>query len=79
MARDNSADSTPWAIICPNFRQLLLESGVPDREGLGLVFLTEEQYLSQLRSPDDSWKCPGCGSDAQWDDYCQSTNPSEEG
>lgn len=52
---------TPWAIRChPN---------QPSRLGCGLVYLTEQEYDSQMSCPDDRWRCPVCGtSPADWDD-----------
>lgn len=44
---------TPWAVIC--------------REH-GQVFLTDEEYDSQMDAPDSVWKCPLCGRSAEWDD-----------
>ena len=76
--RDNTDDPTPWAVICPNLRALLVSAVVADRGSVGLVFLTEDQYLKQLRAPGDKWHCPECGAEAEWDDYCQATNPPEE-
>jgi len=37
---------TPWAVICPRD---------------GTVYLTEKEYMSQLKLPDKMWECPICG------------------
>jgi hypothetical protein len=44
---------TPWAVIC--------------REH-GQVFMTAEEYESQMFMPDSVWKCPLCGRKSEWDD-----------
>lgn len=69
--RDNSKDPTPWAILCG------IGELEPSQDGCGLVFLTYEQYLAQLRNPDYPWKCPQCGCCAEWDDDCQAVRPLE--
>lgn len=71
--RDNSKDPTPYAILCGD------GSLEPGQHGCGLVFLTEIQYLIQLRNPDSPWKCPECGCCAEWDDNSQASNPPEDG
>lgn len=71
--RDNTNDPTPWAVICPTLARMSCI------DPPGLVFLTEDQYLKQLTAPGEKWHCPGCGAEAEWDDYCQATNPPEEG
>lgn len=32
------------------------------------VVLTKEEYISQMKQPDEFWKCPICGSNAIWSD-----------
>lgn len=49
-----SATRTPYRVVC-------FMSG----EG---HYLTEEEYLRQLRIPEFGWKCPQCGNHANWDD-----------
>jgi NAD-dependent SIR2 family protein deacetylase len=49
------AERTPWAVRC---------IGVE----CGKQYLTEEEYNSQMRRPDDKWKCPNCGQTAWFDD-----------
>ncbi len=76
--RDNTNDPTPWAVICPNLAGMLAAAGNVHDASLGVVFLSEAQYVAQLISDGEGWKCPGCGADAEWDDYCQETNPPED-
>lgn len=76
-ARDNTNDPTPWAVICPGLTAMQVAAKIAS-EHPGVVFLTEDQYLSQLTAPGDKWHCPGCGAEAEWDDYCQATNPPED-
>ena len=45
---------TPWAVRCCCSPTL--------------VYLTEDEYLSQLSRPDNRWSCPRCGKTAKWDD-----------
>ena len=47
---------SPYAISC-------YHKGRPVR-----VFMTEEQYLRQLRRPNNLWVCPSCGETAWFDD-----------
>jgi predicted RNA-binding Zn-ribbon protein involved in translation (DUF1610 family) len=53
-----SSTRTPWAVICPTC----------GRPGDHLVFLTREEYMRQLSSPDYKWECPRCGQNATWSD-----------
>ena len=39
--------------------------------------LTEEEYLKQLDKPNQLWRCPQCGSVADWDDDSLETNREE--
>lgn len=34
----------------------------------GPIYLTYREYMRQLCKPNDGWKCPKCGSWADWDD-----------
>jgi hypothetical protein len=43
---------TPWAVICPKH---------------GRVFLSEQEYIAQMRRADRLWECL-CGREAEWDD-----------
>lgn len=49
-----SRKRTPYAVYC--------------HRGHGLVYLTKEDYDSQMSATDDLWVCPICGHDASWDD-----------
>lgn len=33
----------------------------------GTISITDEQYDAQMNTPDEPWKCPTCGSVAEWD------------
>lgn len=43
---------TPWAVLCPEH---------------GRVYISEENYQSQMDCPNTTWRCP-CGQEAFWDD-----------
>ncbi len=43
---------TPWAVQCPHH---------------GQVFLSHEDYASQMSNPNDGWRC-FCGRPAEWDE-----------
>jgi hypothetical protein len=68
--RDNSKDPTPYAVLCD------CQTGGNGDDAP--VFLTKKQYMVQLNNPDYPWKCPKCGSCAEWDDECQEPNPPED-
>ncbi len=51
-----------FAVICTGTKR----DGEPT---CGLVPLTYEQYIRQMDAPDEGWKCPKCGSIAEWDGY----------
>lgn len=34
----------------------------------GKVLLTEAEYDEQMARPDNRWRCPRCGTEAEWDD-----------
>lgn len=58
-----STQKTPYAVIC------LPDPDMPrEYPGCGKVYLTEKQYLQQLDRPNQTWRCPACGSEASWDD-----------
>jgi hypothetical protein len=63
MRRDNSKDTTPYAVYC----MAECEPGVP-------VFLTAEEYDRQLDMPYNKWTCPECNGPAMWDDDSQVTS-----
>ncbi len=46
-------ETTPWAVICPLHEQ---------------VFLTKQEYDTEMLNPDAVWTCPICGRRSQWDD-----------
>ena len=71
MNRDNTKDPTPFAVYCNG-------DALGEQLSCGLVFLSETEYEKQLDKPDLLWCCPKCGSSAEWDDWCQATNPPEE-
>ncbi len=35
----------------------------------GFVPLTKEQYDQQMMRPNQTWRCPRCLSEAEWDDF----------
>lgn len=45
---------TPWALNC--------------KDGCGLVYIDEAEYIRQLSHADDLWCCPRCSGVAWWDD-----------
>lgn len=49
----SSEIKTPYAIICPNHKQ---------------VFLTKEEYDFQMNRPNSRWICPICREISDWDD-----------
>ncbi len=66
MSRDNCNDPTPYAVYCKG-----------RCSSSGLMFLTEQEYMKQMDRPDSLWQCPQCKGPAEWDDYCQVTNPPD--
>lgn len=75
MNRDNAKDPTPYAVWCSRNMHFRNDKLCGNN---GLVFLSEEEYSQQMRSPNSRWQCPKCLSLADWDDDCQTTNPPEE-
>lgn len=72
--RDNRNDPTDFAVFCSGDVVDIIPSAAP----CGLVFLDEKEYKLQLEESNDTWQCPHCGSTAEWDDDCRSTNPPED-
>ena len=58
--------TTPYAVYCKGNSILDEEAG--KYLSCGLVFLTYTEYVKQMNKPNALWRCPNCGSDAQWDD-----------
>jgi len=68
--RKEDREKTAWRVICPHH---------------GPVFLTREEYMAQMKAPNNKWECtafdmgnpkdpddvgPGvCGAKASWDDH----------
>lgn len=59
-----SQQPTPYAVTCLGIDPTC--GGGPCQEGL--VFLTKEEYVSQLMNAWSTWRCPQCGGDASWSD-----------
>ncbi len=47
------AQRTPYAVLCDDH---------------GQQFLTEKEYVHQMRRSNALWRCPICGESAYWDD-----------
>lgn len=46
-------ERTPYKVNCPS---------------CGSSYLTREQYVEQMRRPNQPWRCPTCHGAAIWDD-----------
>lgn len=51
---------TSWAVIC-------FENAIGE-EGCGRFYLTAKEYDLALRRPNQTWRCPHCGVESDWDD-----------
>lgn len=52
MSRE-SREPTAFAVLC---------------QDCGQVFLTAEEYERQMANANQTWRCPRCGQEADWDD-----------
>lgn len=55
---------TPYAVHCLGIDPTC--GAGPCTEGL--VFLTLQEYKYQMSHPSNTWRCPRCNGDAEWDD-----------
>lgn len=51
--RVHNRPQSPWAVLCPVH---------------GQVFLSRNEYMSQLSRANDRWFCPLCHETCEWDD-----------
>lgn len=50
------------------YAALICKGDFPNEPSCGQVLISEDEYLNQLDEPDALWRCPHCGSTANFDD-----------